>query len=188
MQLIKRSTLYCLLCFGILWLLFPVALRAQTGNRTAETTPDGQPALQSLLREVRQLRLALQRTNLNVFRAQIMLERMRTQQERVDRLTRQLEENQNEITGSDLSQSQITERSRDLESQIKQEQDAERRAQLEAQSKELKFIMDQQTERETQLRARQAQLTTQLLTERAKLDEMDSRLESLERELEPQKP
>ena len=187
MQLMKRSTLYCLLCF-ILWLLSTGAVQAQTGNRAAETTPDEQPVLQALLSEVRQLRLTLQRANLNVFRAQIMIERLRTQQERVDRLARQLEENQNEITGSSLSRSQLTERSQDLESQIKAEQDASRRAQLEAQSKELKYIMDQQTDQETQLRARQAQLSTQLQTERAKLDEIDSRLEILEREMEQPQP
>ena len=187
MQLMKRSTLYCLLCF-ILWLLSTGAVQAQTGNRAAETTADEQPVLQALLSEVRQLRLTLQRANLNVFRAQIMIERLRTQQERVDRLARQLEENQNEITGSSLSRSQLTERSQDLESQIKAEQDASRRAQLEAQSKELKYIMDQQTDQETQLRARQAQLSTQLQTERAKLDEIDSRLEILEREMEQPQP
>lgn len=184
MRLMKRSTLYCLLCFGILWLLSPGALRAQSANRAAETAPVDQQVLQALLSEVRQLRLTLQRTNLSVFRAHIMIERLRMQQERVDRLTRLIEENQNELTGSGLSRSQLTERSQDLESQIKAEQDAGRRAQLEAQYKELKYIMDMQTERETQLRARHVQLTTQLQTERAKLDEIESRLEALERELE----
>lgn len=186
MRLMKRSTLYCLLCFGILWLLSPCALRAQSSNRAAETTPGDQQVLQALLSEVRQLRLTLQRANLSVFRAQIMIERLRMQQERVDRLARQLEENQNELTGSALSQSQLTERGKELESQIKSEQDAGRRAQLEAQSKELTYIMEQQTERETQLRARQGQLATQLQAERTKLDEIDSRLEALERELEQQ--
>lgn len=185
MRLTKRSTLYCLLCFGILWLFSPEALRAQSSNRATETTSADQQILQALLSEVRQLRLTLQRTNISVFRTQLMIERLRMQQERVDRLTRQLEENQNELTGAGLSRSQLTERSQDLESQIKAEQDAGRRAQLDAQYKELKYIMEQQTERETQLRARQVQLTTQLQTERAKLDEIDSRLEALERELEP---
>jgi hypothetical protein len=188
MRLMKRSTLYFLLCFGIIWLLSPCALRAQSSNRTAETTAGDQQVLQALLSEVRQLRLTLQRTNLSVFRAQIMIERLRMQQERVDRLARQLEENQNEFTGSALSQSQLTERSKELESQIKLEQDAGRRAQFEAQYKELKYIMDQQTERETQLRARQAQLTVQLQAERTKLDQIDSRLEALERELEQPQP
>jgi chromosome segregation ATPase len=188
MRLMKRPTLYCLLCFGILWLLSPGALQAQSSNRAAEATASDQQVLQALLGEVRQLRLTLQRTNLSVFRAQIMIERLRMQQERVDRLTRQLEENQNEITGSALSQSQLTERSREMESQMKLEQDAGRRSQLEAQYKELKYIMNQQTERETQLRAHQGQLTTQLQAERTKLDDIDSRLEALERELEQPQP
>lgn len=188
MRLLKRSTLYCLLCFSFLWLLSPGALRAQSSNRVAETTPENQQVLQALLSEVRQLRLTLQRTNLSAFRAQIMIERLRMQQERVDRITRQVEENQNELTGSAISQSQLTERGKELESQMKLEQDAGRRTQLDAQYKELKYIMEQQTERETQLRARQTQLTSQAQAERVKLDEIESRLEALERELEPQQP
>jgi len=184
----KRSNLYCLLCFASFCLLSPSTLRAQSSNRAPENTAGDQQVLQALLSEVHQLRLTLQRTNLSLFRAQITIERLRMQQERVERLARQLEENQNEITGSSLSQSQLTERSKELEAQIKLEQDAGRRAQLEAQYKELKYIMDQQTERETQLRARQAQLTTQLQAERIKLDEIDSRLEALERQLEQSQP
>jgi chromosome segregation ATPase len=188
MQLIKRSTLYCLLCLSILWFLSPVSVQAQAVNRAAETAPDAEQVLQSLLKEVHQLRLALQRANLKVFRAQIMMERLRAQQERVDRLARQLEENQNEVNGSGLSRTQLTERSQALESQIKAEQDAALRAQLEAQYKELKYVMDQQAEQDSQLRARQTQLTAQLQAEKAKLDEMDSRLEALEREMEEQPP
>lgn len=188
MRLMIRPNLYWLLCFVILYLISPCTLRAQSSNRAPENTAGDQQVLQALLSEVRQLRLTLQRTNLSVFRAQIMIERLRTQQERVERLARQLEENQNEITGSALSQSQLSERSRDLESQIKLEQDVGRRAQLEAQYRELKYITDQQTERETQLRSRQAQLTTQLQAERTKLDEIDSRLEALEQQLEQQQP
>lgn len=184
MQLFKRSTLSCLLCFGIFWLLSTGTLRAQSANRNAEAAPDNQQVLQSLLTEVRQLRLTLQRTNLSMFRAQIMIERLRMQQQRVDELTQQLEENQNELTGSGLTRSQLADRSQDLESQIKAEQDAIRRAQLEAQLKELKYVVAQQTEQEVQLRARQTQLTAQLQTERSKLDEIDSRLDALERELE----
>ena len=116
----KHSTLYCLLCFGILWLLHPSVLRAQSGSRAAEPAPGDQQVLQALLSEVRQLRLTLQRASLSVFRAQITVERLRIQQERVDRLSRQLEENQNEITGSALSQSQLIDRSKELESQIQQ--------------------------------------------------------------------
>lgn len=183
-RLAKRSTLNCLLCLGILWFLSPEALQAQSSNRATETTPADQQVLQALLSEVRQLRLTIQRANISVFRAQLMIERLRMQQERVDRLTRQVEENQNELTGTGLSRSQLTERSQDLESQIKTEQDAGRRVQLELQYKELKYIIEQQTDRETQMRARQVQLTTQLQAERARLDEIDSRLEALERELE----
>jgi chromosome segregation ATPase len=68
-------------------------------NSKALTTPanqspqnDNVQPMQALLNEVHQLRLAIQRSNLNTYHAQVTLERLRLQQQRVDRLSEKLEE------------------------------------------------------------------------------------------------
>lgn len=60
MQFIKRSTLYCILCFGIFCILSTATIHAQSAKRNTEPAPENQQVLQSLLTEVRQLsRLAV---------------------------------------------------------------------------------------------------------------------------------
>ena len=55
----------------------------QTATNSSAQGENAQ-VMQSLLSEVHQLRLAIQRSNLNTYHAQIAIERMRLQQQRVD--------------------------------------------------------------------------------------------------------
>jgi hypothetical protein len=64
---------------------------AQTSNSTESAQGDRDKTLQQLLTEVRELRLAVQRATVNNTRFQMLIERMRIEQARVDAIGRQLE-------------------------------------------------------------------------------------------------
>src|SRR6185436_1483910 len=87
--------------------------------------------LQVLLGEVHQLRLAMQRANLNTYHAQITIERMKLQQQRVDRLTAQLDQVRNQLAETRKPLSWIPATIKNDEMRLTQEPDAARRADLE---------------------------------------------------------
>src|SRR5690349_319238 len=86
-------------------LMFPGLVSAQSNKQSNDAQ-----TLQALLAEVRQLRLALQKSNLMVYRSQITIERIRAARGRVDLLTGKLEQLRNEIAEMDLQLPQAAER------------------------------------------------------------------------------
>ena len=176
---------------GLLCLIFLVtatAGRAQT-DKPAEPARDGErQVLQALLKEVHELRLAIQRMNLSAYRAQITVERIRAQNGRIERLSQELEMIRREMEGMDDHFPRMKEMLKELEQQVNKEGDGPRRAELEMQSRALKAEMEEAPKRLQRQRDREAQLLTQLQTEQTKLDVLNDRLETLERELEVEQP
>src|SRR5437867_7109373 len=102
----KRSTLFTF--FGVTALILLVAQdsRAQSGTAPSGGGPKQDQVIQELLGEVRQLRIALQHISVNAYRGQVMVERLRLQQEQVNRLTQELNSTRNEI--SEMRSTQVT--------------------------------------------------------------------------------
>lgn len=159
------------------------------GQRTREAAP-AQPSqeqiLQALLTEVRQLHLSLKRTNFSLFRAQIIVERMRLQQDRVDRLMQQLEELRTEAADNKSNQSRLQDRIKELDSRISQEQNQTLRSQFESEQKEMKSLLEQMGESEERNRGRENQLNIQIQAEQDKLRRLNDRLDAIERDMESQ--
>ena len=88
----------CLLALVVVGLTSLAASNAFTEGAARAAQSD--PTLQALLSEVHELRVALQRSNLNTYHAQITIERMKLQQQRVDRLQAQLGEARNRLAGA----------------------------------------------------------------------------------------
>lgn len=154
-------------------------------SESAKSGPaGGEETVKALLNEVRELRLALQKTSLNGYRAQLIGERIRTQQERVDRMTNQFEEVHSEMTGLQVEIPPQLEQLREVENRLRQEQNPERRVQLEAQVQEVKASVEDQKRRADRLREREAQLSGQLRDEKAKLDGLQDKADAVEHELE----
>lgn len=183
-----RKLLYCcLIGLAVTCFAYPINAPAQTGSRTqtaAEARPSGEEALlRALLDEVRELRLALRRMTAVTYRFQSALDRVRSQQARVDAMTREVDGVRLQLSNMRASRTQLEERAKELEERLRQEQDAKLRAALEVQLKEFRRILSLQASQEERHREREAQLTTQLQTEQFKLGEINSLLDSLEREL-----
>jgi chromosome segregation ATPase len=140
--------------------------------------------LRALIKEVHELRVALQRNSLIAYRSQITVERIRALRERVDRLTKQLEDVRGEIAAIESETPRMAERIKELESEASAETVDERHKVLGAEVKDLKVRLDSTRQRDAQLHERETQLSTELAAERGKLDELDYRIEALDRELE----
>ena len=140
--------------------------------------------MQALLGEVRQLRIVLQRGNLNTHHAQITVERMKLQQQRVDRLQTQLSEVGNQLAGTRKRLSQLANYLKELEVSLTRETDAAKRAEIEKTQRDTKSEVEGMSEREQQQQGHETQLQAQLQTEQSKLNELNERLDTLQRELE----
>jgi predicted nucleic acid-binding Zn-ribbon protein len=140
--------------------------------------------IQALLTEVRLLRRTLQQTGLNAYRSQLIVEGMRARNEKVERLTRLLDDVRQEIENIGTTIPRISERCKVTEAMIENETDPNRRIQLEFETKELRQSIEQYKVRQERQREREQQLATQLRAEQTKLSELEGRLDALEREIE----
>jgi chromosome segregation ATPase len=148
----------------------------------AQAPPDG--TIQALLAEVRQLRLALEKSTSVVPRIQLALQRIQTQQNSVQRAAQQLDGLRDRLAASASHQAAQASRLKAIEAEVGREQDLLRRTALENELKQLKMVNDQPQEEELQLRTREVELSGRLRAEQAKLDELNESLAALERMLD----
>jgi predicted nucleic acid-binding Zn-ribbon protein len=157
-------------------LSFCLAAQAQTPASEPQT-------IQALLVEVRQLRLALERSTLIGPRIQIAVERLKLQQEHVARITRQLEEVRRDLEQRHAEQPRIQQQLQSIESKAGQSIDPKERRDLEEGLKIFKLEAEQAEKAEQQLRAKEGELTGQLQSEQSRLTELNDRLNQIERAL-----
>lgn len=161
-----------------------VCASAQEGAAGGAGGAGAEQTLREILSELRLLRGAIQRTNLQTYRAQVTLGRIRVQQERVDRLARQLDSTRTELIGLRHGRETLAERVRVMEARVKAEADDESRAQWENVLRDLQAELRLQAEKEQARGAAEAQLAAQLQAEQSALEALNNSLEQLERELE----
>ena len=169
-----------LVCFLFLLVFFVSPEKALAQVNTAR--PTSEQSLQDLVREVRQLRAALQRINTTMYRSQVLLERMKFQQEQVARMSRELAETRETLSEIRAGLTRLKEMMPKTESGVEAgEKHPSELAGIKAELEHLK-------EREQRLITREGQLSTDLELERAKLNELNDRLNAFEAELAPNKP
>ena len=183
MTLLNRLPGYLILCVAIICFGITTTPLAQSSSKEGElsssTVQDDMQLLQALLDEVHKLRLAVQQSNINSHRTQIMIERIRIQQERVNSLSRELSDIRISLDDAKLNRPRMAERLKDMEARLNQEADQGFRAALESEYKEFKQTVEQQAIMEQQQHDREIQLTQALQVEQNKLEEFNSQLEEL---------
>jgi hypothetical protein len=163
-----------------------------TSLALAETNSDA--TIQALLVEVKQLRLALERSAVVAPKIQVTLQRIQLQQEQVSRMSRQSEDLRDRLAQTALDNTRVAAEIKQADARLTQEPDAARRKVLEeeirAATNRLEMEREQRAIHEASQRARESDLSDRLRTEQAKLDELNERLNALERLLEspPAKP
>lgn len=154
------------------------------GTASAQTSanvsrPTSEQSLQDLVKEVRQLRSTLQSINAAVYKGQVMIERLRIQQEQFSRTSRELTDVRENLSELRAQQHRLKELSGRLETGV--ETGAKHPGELAS----LKTELDMLSQRELRMAAREAQLSNELELERAKLNDLNNRLNALELEMSP---
>jgi len=162
----------------LLKLVMLAFLAAWTG--LAQSTDNA--ALQALLSEVRQMRLTLEKSVSLAPRLQLLMQRAQMQDQKVARISQQLDELRKQISAETARQLNATQRLEKIEQEISSETDVEHRKQLEDMRAGLKMVAG--TGPEQQLRARESEIANSLQTEQAVLDELNGKLDAIERQLE----
>ena len=165
--------------FGFRTLLF--AAVAGSGAFAQSTNPDT-AAMQALLTEVRQLRLTLEKSLSLGPRMQLVLQRAQLQDQKVARISQQLDEVRKQIAAETARQTAVAERLAKIAQDLSSETDLERRTHMEDMRAGLK--MAAATGPDQQMRAHESEIAASLQTEQAILGELNDKLDAIERQFE----
>ena len=149
--------------------------------------PDDKDTLQALLTEVSMLRQALQtlqRMSLDTYRSQLMVERIHLNREDVRRLTLSLNETRDMISRTQIQIPRTLDEQKLLEGQVQLEVDVNKRATLELELKRARDAGEMYKAQIERLRQREQELSSELRAEQTKLDELEGRLDLLERAID----
>ena len=174
MKRITICTFSCLITFIIL-----SSQQSYAQSEAASLSPQinqGQ-MLKELLDEVRQLRIDLSRMSSSAHRAQMVFERLRLQQEQVNRLTIELSKANSEISELRSARPALKEKIEALEK--KWDTGLIPETELKAAKAEMEWL----DRREQSLVEREPQLTAELHLERGNLEALKARLDEIEREI-----
>ena len=167
---------------AVLFLVFLVpALRAQESDAQATN-----PSMKELIDEIRMLRISFQHATLSAYRGQLMIERLRLQQETVSRLEAALERVRSE-QGSVRSQiDQIEDYARQMEEHSSGEFDPERLRVVENEKRVITQRLESFEKRLQQLALEESEKAVDLERERELVEEVRHRLDEIDRDIERQ--
>jgi DNA repair exonuclease SbcCD ATPase subunit len=173
-----RSLVVCLFVVFASCLVTPeTGLAQSTASR-----PTSEQSLQELVREVQQLRATLLRINAAMYKGHVMIERLKLQQDQVSRIARELTQNRENV--SEIRGQQV--KYRELLKRIEAGVEVGMKDSIDLVT--VKTELENLSQREQRLSMRETQLSSELEIERAKLNELNDRLNALELELTPGKP
>jgi len=148
---------------------------------------DNKDTIQQLLAEVRMLRQALeavQRINVDTYRSQLLVDRVRASREEIRRLTTSLNDAREMLRRTQYTIPSFTEQVKMQETQLQLEVDPAKRAPLEFELKRTKDALENYKSQIDPLKEREQQVQADLNREKARLEELEGRLEMLERSIE----
>jgi predicted nucleic acid-binding Zn-ribbon protein len=162
----------------------PPSAAAQPISSQPTSSQPNRRADDPLLKEVRLIRELLQQSQGNPQQEQMIVERIRTHDLRVERLDRQLTELRDEIGGMEVNVRQTEERESSLELLAQRDSDSNQRAAHDAELKEMQFTQQSQRQRLDRLRERESVIAGALVTEERALSGLETRLEALDRAMD----
>jgi len=173
----KRTAICTFFCLVTFIVLSSQRSYAQSGDSSRSAQVNQGQMLKELLDEVRQLRLDLSRMNGIAYRAQIVVDRLKLQQEQVNRLTQELNRVNTEISEAQSARPGLKEQIEALEKKW------ETGLIPDTELKAAKGAMERLNQREQNLVEREPQLTAELNLERGNLEALKARLDEIEREI-----
>src|SRR5216684_194628 len=180
---IKSLTLGCLLVLVIFCYVLPTRVSAQKTKPAESAQGDRDQTLKQLLIEVRELRLTVQRATVTNTRFQMLIERVRVQQSHVDALSRQLENIHSQVAEMKAAKPQMEQQIKDAEDLLDRTPDPNAHAELDSRIKGGKANLARLAQEDERLRSRETAVDSELQSAQAKLNELNSQLDSLMSEL-----
>ena len=181
----KTGHLLTLVISILLTLGVSQAAAAQTQQQS-----DDRETLKALLTEVTLLRQALQtlqRMSLDTYRSQLMVDRIRVHQEDVRHLTTSLNETRDILAKIQTTIPRNIDEQKLLEGQIQLEVDANKRGVLEFELKRSKEAVESYKSQTERLKEREQEMTSVLRNAQTKLDDLENRLNLLERGIDSER-
>ncbi|HEV8482009.1 MAG TPA: hypothetical protein VGV87_00515 [Blastocatellia bacterium] len=173
----KTSVMGPALCLAALVLLTPHRAFCQSSDKPAPTSSVSEKVLRDIFNEVHLLRVEMLRTSVNNYRSQILLNRIKVEQDQVARLTREMNDIQDKVVAI---RGQQTKGKGGLEELVKKKD-----AGIVAPEfvNALTLELEELGQREEALLNMESRVAAELDSARAKLAELDTRLNEIEREM-----
>jgi len=172
----KRKNIRTLLCVIGLYLFTPQHSYAQSGATSTLNKSNQERIVQEILSEVRQLRVEVQRLKASAYQTQVVIERLRLQQEQVARLTREIGEVREKIGETKSRQVKMNGMFEDVEKQVQSGVISQ------SELKRISGEIEELKQREQRLTEQESQLSIELDAERVKLITLNRRLDELGQE------
>jgi len=165
------------------WLVVLSLLIVSTLGFGQSASNDSQ-GMQALVAEVRQLRKDLQASNGNALKAQVLLFRLQVQETTVARVSQQLNEARGKLADTQRHRTEISERLKRLQDALDNtEISPADRKQIQYEVSASKAELENLATEEQQRQTAELQAEEQLRTEQAKLNELEDRVDRLEKDL-----
>jgi len=148
----------------------------------AQTSTD--ELLRTLIREVHQLRLTLEKTTLLGYRGQLLIEQLRAQNNRLASLRADLDAVHDQIENVDREKERIEAAISSLDDELKKRFDDKSRDPLERRMKMLQSSIDAAESRKADLEQRQTEVQGRIDDAEARIDEIQKKIDLLDRDLE----
>jgi chromosome segregation ATPase len=180
----ERKASHLLRVFGAVFFTLCLTQFAAAQN---SKQPDEKETLQALLTEVTLLRQSLQtlqRMSLDTYRSQLMVDRIRVHQEDVRHLTTDLNQTRDMMAKIQTTIPRNIDDQKMLEGQIQMEVDPNKRAVLELELRRSKEAVESYKSQTERLKEREQELSSALRNAQTKLDDLENRLNLLERAID----
>src|SRR2546422_8152220 len=169
----KRRNIWMLFYIIGLYLFTPQQSYAQAGATSAINKPNQEQIVQEILSEVRQLRVEVQRLKASAYQTQVVIERLRLQQEQVTRLTSEIGEVREKIGEMKTRQVKMNGMLEETEKQVESGMIPQ------SELKRISGEIEELKQREQRLTEQESQLSAELDAERVKLITLNRQLDEL---------
>ena len=161
----------------VAFLIVPLALAAQPAASDTKVT-------EALIKEVQQLRMAIERSTLLGARTQLALSQLQMQDATAARLSQQYNDVHSSGATTNVRKNKIAEQVKALEQRLNDTTNPQQRTEVQEMIAQMKFDLEEATAFETVRLAREGELAVQLQAAQAAIADSRNRIAEMERALD----
>jgi predicted RNase H-like nuclease (RuvC/YqgF family) len=171
-----RKSISMLFCIIGLYLLTPQRACAQSLTASAANKSSQEQIVRDILSEARELRAEVQRLKSSMYQTQVVIQRLRLQQEQIARLTAEISQVREKISEAQAGQAKLEAPLEETKKQV------DAGVITPSELKRISGEIEELKRREQRLTEQEAQLSADLITESARLTTLNKQLDELGQE------